>query len=207
MGMCVGITRSPGVVAPRKYEVCADSTTAQAGDPVVKTTNSSLTTSSVPVFRPVLAADISALYKESSSVCGILGFNCDYWKTDSSGVANTPNTPSTKSGSAEPVRPAPTLASIVPNDPTTTYAMSGVYYMQPGVRARVKVKSTVTPSAAIVGTTAGIDLTSGVYTLDTAATTKIFLITDWYSNDLTTVEVELLPAYQQLALGNNYSSQ
>lgn len=62
----------------------------RANDPVVLTTASALTSGGAVVCRQLLAADKTAHYKEGTPVAGILGIAAQDVQTNSSGVAGAP---------------------------------------------------------------------------------------------------------------------
>lgn len=142
----------------------------QAGDFVVLTTLSTLTTSSTPVIRPLLAADKTAHYEEGGVRAGVLGICDGPVETNSSGLVLA----SQSAGGV--ITRTPGMASMNPlhacgqaQDTVIVITADTVLEAQLGTAA-----SSAAAFNALVGTLAGITLSvsSGVttYTLNTSDT-------------------------------------
>lgn len=68
----------------------AGGVTINYGDMVVRTTKSTLTANAVPVFRTLLAADVTATYQQGGNIAGIYGMGMEDVTTNSSGQATSP---------------------------------------------------------------------------------------------------------------------
>jgi len=194
-------------VPPRLGFPNGKSTTIQGGEPVVLTTASALTTASNKVVRTLLAADIAALYQDgSSNVCGILGFACHDAVTNSSGVANQQHVYSGKSALGEPTFALPSYGLGQPADTNIGYTEIMVWIADPNTVFKGKLISTSTASNLLIGP-AGIDLTSGVFTVAPSATTKILDIIAWDPSDTTYVWFTVKAAFCQLQTMFPYTAQ
>lgn len=180
-----------------------------SGDIVVLTTVSAKTTSSTPVIRPLLAADIAALYQDGSgNVCGIFGIAQHTQSTNSSGIVATQPSVTNVAASARPIYALPGVSAGYEVDPNVGFSLDNPIIADDTTLFRANLV-TGTATSAIVGTLAGVDLTSGVYTVSTSATTKIFTIEDIDDQDPngTAVYVRVLPAFQQYSTGFPYTAQ
>ena len=195
------------------------------GVPLCLSTYTGLTTSSMPVLRPLLPADITALFTQTT-VAGIYGFAKHGFKTDSSGIANKQSVYSGKSAYAEPISNVPSIGFSLNTEPTNGYTRSTTWLAVPGMRFWAKLYTGLTASQALVETNAGIDITGSgttaspyVYTVNTAGNSiagtppgsdvKTLRIVDWdqYDPDKLKVLVEVRAAYCQSLTNVTYTAQ
>lgn len=186
------------------YMPIGKSKTIAQGDALIRTTVAGATTGGKPVVRILTATDITTnAYIETAVTIGTIGVSLVDAVADSSGYAGTRVVPSGPAAASGVIYGLPTYPAGLAAD-ADGFSMIPVALWGEGNRFRVKLKSG-TASQALVGTKAGIDLTSGVFTIDTAATTKTHKIVAWDDQDLTAsiVIVELLAVYDQYQLGLN----
>ena len=179
------------------------------GDIVVLTTVSAKTTSAMPVLRPLLAADIAALYQDGSgNVCGIFGVATHTHSTNSSGIVATQPSVTNVAASARPIYALPGVSAGYEVDATNGFSLDTPVIADDQTLFYARLL-TGSASNILTGTQAGIDLTSGVYTVNTSATTKIFTIEGYDPQDPfdTAVYVRVLPAFQQYSTGFPYTAQ
>lgn len=196
----------------------------QAGDLVALTQNTSLTSGGNTVVRQLLAADLAALYKESTPIAGILGIAMDSANSNASGVATTAPPLGGVTTTAPPSYPYSYAGMQAPDDATgrsrervavfrSGFSFLGALYVGGGA-ITLQHQYDDTLAGFKITTTAGIT----TYTIDVGATTKCLRIIgpntqDPLYNVLTgttfgpTVIFELLGPYEQALTGVVYSSQ
>lgn len=191
------------------YPLNAKSETINVGDPLVLTTDSDETTGSTPVARVLLAADVSASYQEGGATAGIYGFAAASAVTDASGVASSAPAYANKLASAEPTLQVPTYGASIDVDPNIGYTRIKTFVAHPHIVFRGKLGGggTTTASAALIGTSAGIDIASGVFTVDTSESVKPLTIVGWDQSNPAYVFFTVKPAYCQALTGVLYTSQ
>jgi hypothetical protein len=190
-----------------------------ATDILVRTTKSTLTSNNIPVVRPLIQADITALYQEGGQIVGLLGAAADDFITNSSGVAQAP--PTSVGGVVFPG----SYASNQYLDPVTGRSQGRVLIFETGQRFLTPLYTgggSVTLKGQYDGTLAGINISvsNGVstYTIDPNATTKCVRIIAANTADPNygklvaqnaygpTVIWEVLSTYQQWNNNTNYST-
>ena len=189
----------------------AKSTAFNYGDVLVLTTVSALTTSSAQVLRPLLAADITAAYQDGSAhVCGIHSI-CPYTETtNSSGIVATQPSVTNVAAAARPIYALPGVSAGYAVDPNIGHSLLNPIIADSQTWFRAPLLASIgAATAAMVGATAGIDLTSGIFTVDTGATTKILEIVKIADGDPAgnIVYVRVLPAFQQNLTAYPYTAQ
>lgn len=198
----------------------------QAGDVVCLTQATALTASGASVIRMLLAADVTAVYKEGTPVAGVMGIAMDSASSSSAGVAIQPPALGGITTSAAIQYPYSYAGMQAPDDSTGRSrqrvalftdgeVFGGNFYTGGGI---------ITMGHQYDGTLAGFNLstTAGIttFTIDVGATTKILRIIGPNTQDpLYNVAVanaatrgcevffEVLPAYQQWLTGVVYSTQ
>lgn len=198
----------------------------QSGDVMVLTQNSSLTSGGNTVGRMLLAADVTAVYKEGTPIAGIYGMARDSCSSNASGVAQPPPPlGGVQTSAAIPYSYG--YAGMMPVDDATGRSQESVNVFYPGQIFGAPLYpggGAVTVQHQYDETLAGLRLTttSGVtsYQVDVGATTKILRIIAPNTQDplyntlvATTatngceVFFEVLESYSQALTGVVYSTQ
>lgn len=194
------VSPSPEIMHPPQGKGCV----IAVGDPVVLTTKSTLTNGGVVICRTLLAADIAAVYKESTPIAGLLGFAGWTQTTDSNGrpIAVAP---SGVAADAMPVYPLPGLGGSLDSDPTSKFARIKVFLATETAIFKGKLK-TGSADSTLLNTAAGIDLTASAFTVDTGAATKLLTIVGWDALNPAWVFFQVQPAYCQSKTFVNYAT-
>lgn len=187
-----------------------------AGDVVCQTQKSTLTASGITVMRMLLAADVTAVYKEGTPVAGVYGIALDSARTNGSGQVTGIPAPGGISTGNQVIYPGPGGGGYN-IDGATSRQYGRVAAFMPNQFYRGKLKTGTNATHALDGTLAGFSLStsSGVttYTIDPAATTKILRIVrpdeqdTAYNADAGVVIFQVLEAYCQALTGVVYSTQ
>lgn len=198
----------------------------QAGDVICLTTVAALTSSGNVVGRMLLAADVTAVYKEGTPVAGIYGMARDSSASNASGVAQAPPPLGGIQTSAAIPYPYSYAGTMPPDDATGRSQLSvDVFYpgqifaapLYPGGGAvTVQHQYDDTLAGLRLSTTAGVT----TYLVDVGATTKILRIIapnmqDPLYNTLVATSAtfgcevffEVLETYCQALTGVPYSTQ
>jgi len=200
-----------------------------AGDIVVRTTKSTITSGGTAVVRMLLAADKTAHYLQGTPVAGLLGVAGDSVSTNASGVSVAP--PAIGGIATGAGIPYPYSGpGMWGNDPLTGRSYLGVLPFTPdnvfGMRLDTTTAAILTTTyQSLVGTLGGIIMstTSGVttYTLDWAAAAAdscLMILGPNTSDPLYGQAVAqnaavgpefffiVLPSFEQTRTGVNYSS-
>lgn len=191
----------------------------QAGDLVVLTTKSTLTASSIPVVRMLLAADKTAHYKEGTPVAGILGIIAYGVRGNGSGQAIGGPSPAPLAAAGADL--TPNFASIAQGDPQDSNTNRSWLRIILANESNVFRIATLTTAAtpALIGTQIGLTLstTSGIttYSADTGPSSgdAVAVVVGVDSTDLLYgsagghIFIKFLPAFCQILTGVSYSTQ
>lgn len=198
----------------------------QAGDVACLTQVSALTSSGNTVVRMLLAADVTAVYKEGTPVAGVLGMVMDSAGTNASGVAIQPPPLGGITTSAAIQYPYSYAGMQAPDD-ATGRSRQRIALFTDGMLFGGNLYTgggAITLQHQYDGVLAGFNLstTSGIttFTIDVGATTKILRIVAPNTQDPLyntavanaaargcEVFFEVLPAYQQWLTNVVYSTQ
>lgn len=195
------------------YALGAKSAVTNPFDPVVLTTAAAQTTSSNPVARKLLAADVTASYLEGGAKAGIYGFAGQEHYSNSSGVASTQAVPSSISAAGQPILPLPNYGAGIDADPTIGYSRLKIYLATPEnvFKGKLGGGGDLTATNAHKNTKAGIDISgsgsTAIYTVDTSESVKPLIIIGFDEVDPTWVYFTVDPLYCQSRTGVNYSTQ
>lgn len=194
-----------------KYYPNAKSTTINVGDLMALSSANAVTVNNMVVCRPVLSGDITGFYKDvSGNICGLLGISLAGSVTNSSGVPTGLPPTSGVSAFTQPALNVPAYALGIPPEPTNGYAMHPVLIFQPGQKFWGKLLIGNTTQAN-VGKIYGVNLTAGVFAIDTTIVTTalgaICTITNWNPARNGWLEFQLPLTYCQFFTGFPYLAQ
>lgn len=199
----------------------------QFGDLVCLTQATALTSGGNTVVRPLLAADVTAVYKEGTPIAGVLGIAMDSVQSNSVGAPAGGPPPLGGITTAAAIPYPYAYAGMQPVDDATGRGQLSVVVFRPGqvfIGTLYVGGGTVTLQHQYDDTLAGFHLTtvSGIttFTVDTGATTKILRILGPVTQDpnynkasgtvqtgAPSVYFELLGSYSQAETGVVYSTQ
>ncbi len=187
-------------------------------DIVVLSTKAALTSNGVAVVRKLLAADVTALYKEGANTVGILGICMDNINTNAAGIINS--TPQLINNVPPVIFSTPAGSAMYGVDPVSGRNMTGVFLATPQTQWQgfLDPAQNVTNMYTLPGTEAGLTITTdqfgrNFYSINPNATTKILTINSVDAQDPSygttgaLVRFTFNPAYLQYSnLGGNYST-
>lgn len=211
----------PGVLGFKLYgkqnltrikRAAAKSTAYVAGDLIVVSTYSSLTDNSMSVARPLLAGDISANYKlaDTTTMAGILAFALHTESANASGIIATQPSVTNVAAAARPIYALPGYGAGMEVEGTNGHSQLQFGLIDSQTILRMALLGSLgAATSAHIDALAGVDLTSGLYTVDTGATDKCFKIVDIddQAPEGNIVYVRLLETFQQNLVGVPYAAR
>ncbi len=204
--------RADGRAPLIRYYIGHKSAVDNVGDPLVLTTAAAETTSSYPVARKLLAADVTASYLQGGVIGGLLGFLAASYYSTSGGAPTSQPAAGSASAAGQPVLQIPQYGAGIPVDENISYGKMKVWVADDSAEFWGKLGGggTTTATAALVGTRAGIDISgsgsTAIFTVDTSESSKPLQITGWDPLDTTRVKFKVLKSFQQIE-GVPYTSQ